>query len=51
MRADATRNFVMKSRSRDLEEFRRRAHRFDVEAPALVKYDQLKEWEYLLGEQ
>lgn len=35
----------------DLEEFRRRAHRFDVEAPALIKYDQLKEWEYLLGEQ
>ncbi|WMY78089.1 hypothetical protein [Citricoccus sp. I39-566] len=42
---------MMKSRPRDLEEFRRRAHRFDVEAPALVKYDQLKEWEYLLGEQ
>lgn len=35
----------------ELEEFRRRAHRFDVEAPALVKFDQLKEWEYLLGEQ
>jgi hypothetical protein len=35
----------------NIGEFRRRAHRFDVEAPALIKYDELKEWEYLLGEQ